>query len=146
MIPIDGEWVIVTIERPWADFDLDLFRAGKWQAQEAFPNTALFWAKYGSKGLARELAANFISNRAENRDAGRFRGRMHTSLIVPWGAHGVSSTFKHINEETLSARLTEAFDLLKKQRPPAGPSIQEEIDEAAKMLKTLDRHPTDGNQ
>lgn len=81
-IPVRGESVLVTLERPQADFDGDLLRAGEWKGLEEDPNSVLFWARYGNESLAQDLAAYFVSHRNGTEHWCRFRGMRHTSLVV----------------------------------------------------------------
>lgn len=132
-----GEWAIVTLERAWANYDVEPFQKGKWGGSEAFPNTALFWAKEGSKGLATELAQQFVSERDKKGFGGRMRGKMHTSIIVPVRDGKAVAPFATLTADELVPHLTQAFENLRQQRPPLGPTIQQEIDAATKLLPTL---------
>jgi len=136
MLRVKGEWVIVTLERPWAELQVKEFRAGTFGGTEELPNTALFWARDKSGGMAEELARFFVANRDKNRD-GKFRGLRHTSLIVPATASGVTAGIKTLTADELVGPLTEAFEYLRRQRPPAGPTIEQEIARAAELLLTL---------
>jgi len=135
MIRIDSHWVLVTLEAPWAQFKVENLTD---PAQEDLPNTALCWAKVGSDGLARELAAYFVAERNKTH-WGRFWGKMQTSMIVPASEDEVAPSFQRITEEELATHLFDAFELLRKQRPPAGPSIQDEINAAERILNSLSK-------
>jgi hypothetical protein len=135
MVRIRGVWAILTLEKPWANAGVDDLKAGKWRGTETLPNTALFWAQDESAGLARELASFFVANRESKGWYGKFRGSMHTSLIVPADADAVAPSLRTITADELVPALTEGFEYLRRQRPPQGPSIQEEIDEASRLLK-----------
>ncbi|HYH66896.1 MAG TPA: hypothetical protein VD866_19535 [Urbifossiella sp.] len=134
---VAGELTVLTLERPRAEFDLEPFRAGKWGGTEALPNTALFWARDGSRGLAAELTAHVVAGRGDPAHRGRFRGKMHTSVVFPTTAGRLPPPLLTATAADMTRELTAAFDHLRRQRPPQGPSIREEIELAAKLLKTL---------
>ncbi len=137
-VPIRGESVLVTLERPNAAFDTDKWLAGKWDAQEEFPNTALFWAHYGSAGLAKELAAYFVAERGGTDNWFVFRGKMHTSLVVQTNnAEDVSQAMQTISQEELEQELFEAFELLRRRMSPDGGTVNEEINLAGELLLQL---------
>lgn len=99
----------------------------------------LFWTKIGSRGLATELVKTFMSKKSDIKVLGRYRGDQHTSLLIPSIAGGISPMFQELTNEELSQSLLEGFELIKKQRPPVGLSIQQELDRAQEILKTLPR-------
>jgi hypothetical protein len=136
-VRIKGEWALVTLERPWANYEWEKYRAGQFGGNEKYPNTPMIWAEAGSTGLAKDLAAYFVNNRAKGGLFGRFRNRMHVSLIVPFVDGKVSSTFQKITQDELDEALLKAFELLRKQRPPIGQSVEEEIMQGAEFLETL---------
>ncbi len=60
---------------------------------------------------------------------------MHTTLIVASGRESDFGSLRTVTVEQMVIPLTEAFEALRKQRPPIGLTIQQEIDEAAKILR-----------
>mgnify|MGYP001184566254 CR=1 FL=1 len=137
-VPIKGESVLVTLERPNAAYDADKWLAGQWDAQEEFPNTALFWARYGSAGLAKELAAYFVSQRTGTENWFVFRGNMHTSLVVQTNnAEDVSQAMQTISQEELEKELLKAFELLRRRMSPDGGTVDAEITLADEILLQL---------
>jgi len=137
MVRIKGLWAIVTLERPSAAMSVDDFKNGKWGGSEKLPNSMLFWASDGSEAMARELASFFIDHRGDKGRLGKFRGAQHTSIIVPAGPDKVSAPFDVIGRDELTSALTEAFEILRKQRPPAGRTFEEELVVAKQILPTL---------
>lgn len=135
MVRVRGEWIIVTLDRPSAQLDVQKFREGRWEGEEALPNTPLFYADVGSEGLARELARYFIEHRSENIKHGKFRGMMHTTLLVPSEKIEVVAGLRTATLDDLIPPLTQAFEALRKQRPPTGLTIQQEIDAAAQLMR-----------
>jgi len=135
-IPVRNQWVLVTLERPWAMLDVDKWIRKEWQGQEELPNTALFWAREGIDGLAKELAASFVERRNDPALRGRVRGKMHTSLTVGAAENAVFKPFQEITVDELARELKTAFTLLREQRPPYGPSIAEEIARAKAILQS----------
>ena len=133
MMRVRGEWVLVTLERPWADYELDKFTDA---TQSKLPNTALSWAREGTEGLARELAKTFVDHRDHGSHWGKLRGNWDTSLTVPASETEVIEPFREITEDELVGHLVPAFELLKKQQPPLGPSIAEELEAAREFLKS----------
>ena len=138
MVRFRGAWMLVTAERPWAEYDLATYRAGKYigdpEHPERLPNTPLFWAATGSKGMARELVESFVAHRGDGtRRWGRVRGTMHATLIVPAETDRVAAPFQDATAAELVPVLTEAFEILRGQSPPVGPSMQEEIDGASRL-------------
>jgi len=137
-VPVSGESVLVTLERPHAAHDTDKWLTGEWDAQEEFPNTALFWARYGSAGLARELAEYFVSQRNGTDNWFVFRGVMHTSIVVQTdNAEDVSHEMQTISQEELEKELFMAFELLRQRMSPTGRTVDEEITLAGEMLHQL---------
>ena len=133
-VPIKNESILVTLERPRAEYDADKWLAGTWEGREEFPNTAMFWAREGSHGLATELAASFMAQRSEFKDQFDFRGSMHTSLLVQGDGMRPSVTMQQITQEELEAVLFIAFEQLRNSLSPNGDTIQDEIDRGAELL------------
>lgn len=98
------------------------------------------WAKEGSLGLAKELAATFISQRSETNEQYDFRGAMHTSLFVQSEGKLVSSMMRQITQEELETVLFNAFEQLKRKMSPNGNTVQDEIDQATKFLNAEKQH------
>ena len=131
MLRVRKEWVLVTIERPDPQHDLDKFKSGKWDRKEEFPNAMLFWARDGDKAMAKELAKAFVANRENLSATGCVRGLRHTSIMVLSGTNG---PLAKISEEELTTELTEAFELLRRQTLPSGQSIERLITVAKGFL------------
>lgn len=140
-VPIRGEWVIVTLERPWSSLDTDKWLRGEWKGSNELPNTALFWAREGTAGMARELAAYFVEHRNTG-DSGRYRGGMQTSIMVQAKKGALSETMQKIDQNELQRALESAFELLRGQQPPLGLTIEEEIHQAGEILKQRAATPT----
>lgn len=136
-VPLRGESILVTLERPQADYDVDKWLAKNWQGTEEFPNTALCWSRYGSAGLADELAAYFVSHRNGTEHWFSFRGARHTSLVVQTnGPEDVSIIMQEITQEDLAVELTKAFELLRLKMSPNGKTVEDEINRAAEILRS----------
>jgi hypothetical protein len=133
-VPVRDEFLHVTLERPRALFQYEIWKAGHWKAQEEFPNSAMCWAKEGSLGLAKELAATFISQRSETNEQYDFRGAMHTSLFIQSDGKLVSSMMRQISQEELETVLFNAFEQLKRKMSPNGNTVQDEINQATQLL------------
>lgn len=137
-VPVQDESILVTLERPWAEYDIDKWLDVKWDGQEEFPNTALFWARDGSVGLARELAEYFLQHRDEPDKWVRFRGNAHTSMTVFGNGTTVSSQMQEITHEELESVLFEAFERLRRRMAPDGRLIEEEITDATLLMLVVD--------
>lgn len=135
IVPVRGEWILVTLERPWAEYETDKWLRKEWKGPEELPNTALFWAREGTAMLSKELAAFFIAHRNDTGHWGRFRGVMHTGITVRAGKNAVSGTMQEIEQKELELALAGAFELLRKQQPPLGRTIDDEIKKANEILK-----------
>ena len=59
---------------------------------------------------------------------------MDTSLTVPHRDDRLDDVFEEITEEELVTHLVQAFELLKRQKPPTGLSIAAELDAATTIL------------
>lgn len=134
-VPVGNESILVTLERPRAEYDTDKWLAGTWEGHEEFPNTPMFWAQYGSQGLSEELAASFIAQRNEFKDQFDFRGSMHTSVFVQGAGLKPSLTMQQVTQKELEAVLFRAFEQLRHNLSPNGNTIQDEIDRGAEMLQ-----------
>lgn len=138
LVPVQGDWMLVTLDRPWGDFEVDRWINNRPPDSEELPNTATFWARDGSEGLAAELADYFVANRDKPTGRwGRFRGRKHTNVVVPAKMDEVLEPFRSISRDELAKQLVTAFELIRKKRPPVGRSIEEEITEGRKSLERL---------
>jgi hypothetical protein len=136
MVPIKGEWVMVTIVKPWANRDVDAFLQGRYgNPEDKLPNTMLFWRQLGSEGMARKLAEHFVEARKQPSASGDYRNKLHAAMMVPLTDGKPAGALRTATVEDLIPPLTEAFELLKKQRPPQGRAVQEEFDLAAEVLK-----------
>lgn len=136
IVPCRGAWMLVTLERPRADFQIEEWKKEPRPGPEEFANTMLFWAKYGEGELARELAAYFLSLRDKPRKAGHYRGRMHTAITLGSDDDGViQEPWSSISEEELRQCLLNAFQMLRKQRSPEGRTVEGEIAKAAQILE-----------
>lgn len=135
-LPVKGAWAIVTLERPWASFHVERWLRGEKEGPEEFPNTPLLWAKHGTKILAAELAHTVVEQRPNAGQVGRFRGKMHTSIVVGATEKGPVEPFASISEADLTEALIPAFEVLMRQRPPVGLSVADEIKAATDILKT----------
>lgn len=142
VVPCRGAWMLVTLERPRADFQLEEWKDPAKRGPEEFSNTMLFWAKYGDAELGRELAAHFVAQRGKPRDAGHYRGRMHTAITIGSSDTGViQEPWASIQEEELRLCLTNAFQMMRRHRSPTGRSIEDELQQAAKILEELRSQP-----
>jgi hypothetical protein len=136
MVPIKGEWVMVTIVKPWANRDVDAFLQGRYgNPEDKLPNTMLFWRQLGSEGMARKLAEHFVEERKQPSSSGDYRNKLHAAMMVRLTDGKPAGALRKATVEDLIPPLTEAFELLKKQRPPRGRTVQEEFDLAAEVLK-----------
>lgn len=136
-VPVKGEWIMVTLERPRANLDTDKWINKKWEGKERFPNTAIFWAHEGSEALARNLAQFFIAHRTDKGRWGRFREpeTKHLGLVVRASQDAVSDSMQMIRQEELEEAIVVAFSLLRRQMSPFGVTIQEELEEAKEILR-----------
>jgi hypothetical protein len=131
MLRVQDQWILVTLERPWANYQIEKLTD---RNQKKLPNTALCWAREGTEALARELAENFVQHRGD-KHWGKFRGDMDTSVIVPSTETQVAQPFREMSREEMARHLIRAFELLKGQRDPDGLSIAEQIEKAAEFLR-----------
>lgn len=124
MIRIKRTWVLVTLERPSPEHDLNKLKAGEWDRKEELPNTMLFWARDGNSEMATELAQAYVKDRNNFQ-----RGLRHTSIMVKGPLD--------ITENDLAKELTEAFALLRTQATPNGQTVEQLITEAKGLLKEV---------
>lgn len=118
LIEIEGDFALATLERPWADFDVKHPRfqsLGRWSDSEPYPNTTLCWARFGSVGMAEELASHLVKLRERNKlDDGGLRGAFHTSISVD----STAPLWQEITATELADHLVKAFESLREHRAP----------------------------
>lgn len=136
IVPFKGEWIMLTIERPSSLMDSQVWLEGKWDFDEEFPNTAMFWAMKGPQEMARNLAEFFVANRNQPGWWGRFRGRQHTGLVVPGSADAVSRIMQNATAKELQEALEVGFSLLERNISPAtGRSLLQEVENARHLIE-----------
>lgn len=136
-VPVRGEWMMITLERPWADFRVEPWKQKTLKEPEELPNSALFWKRDGTAATAKHLAAYFLAHRADKGAWGRFRTpeTRHFGIVVRAGQDQVSEAMQTIEQPELERAIVTALELLKKQQPPLGPSIATELERAGEILK-----------
>ncbi len=115
----------------------DGFRSKGGPGGEYYPNASLAWANYGSIGVAENLWKNFKQERKDKKRWGYFQGSHHVAVFLPATGKGVKEPFGSMKEEDFIAAVKEGLEIIRKQRPPVGLSIEEELREAAEILKNF---------